>query len=275
MGKIYKSTWELNQNTKWSKYNNNFWKDFALVVFENDNEMVSKGVSVWNSKINFANDGEIATKGTVIETLNRSLIFENESEMGVSVFVSTTNFYEMLIYFLPWYDKINYTMQNICKVLDTSFRYLEEQTDKIERNLDLDRAIELLGHYEKRLGIKTNDHISYIQRRNQIRAVLNNMHEQITEKAIKELCSAFSNNNSGVEVLRTEKTDVFEIRFVSGGLPNNIDALKTILYKNIPAHIDLEFTFTQNSWDMGTDGGRLKWKDVVDISWTEFNRYKG
>ena len=234
----------------------------------------AKGVKVDRGKVIMETDTEISDVSILVsELMSRTFVMEEETDMQVAIFVSAINFFEMLIYFLPWYDKINPTFINLCRVLDVSYRYMEEQVAGVERNLNLDTAIEMLPYFEKRLGIRTIPDISYKQRRRQVQAVLNLMHKQTDEETIKELCSAFSNNNAGAEIYRTENPYVFEIRFVANGLPNNLEEFERMLRINMPADLDWKFTYTQKTWEEVS--GRVRWRDLEPISWSEFNEYKG
>lgn len=271
---IFESSFGTVKRRTWSSLRDNQWRDFALVLMEMDQELEAKGVKVDRGKVGMETDTEMSDVSILVsELMTKSLVLEEETDMQVAIFVSAINFFEMLIYFLPWYDKINPTFINLCKVLDISFRYMEEQVAGVERNLNLDTAIEMLPYFEKRLGIRTIPDISYKQRRRQVQAVLNLMHKQTDEETIKELCSAFSNNNAGAEIYRTENPYVFEIRFVANGLPNNLEEFERMLRINMPADLDWKFTYTQKTWEEVS--GRVRWRDLEPINWSEFNEYKG
>lgn len=275
MGKIiFESSYGTVKKRTWSSLRSNQWQDFALVLMEMDQELQAKGVKVDRGKVGMETDIEMSDVSILVsELMTKTLVMEEETDMQVAIFVSAINFFEMLIYFLPWYDKINPTFINLCRVLDVSYRYMEEQVAGVERNLNLDTAIEMLPYFEKRLGIRTIPDISYKQRRRQVQAVLNLMHKQTDEETIKELCSAFSNNNAGAEIYRTENPYVFEIRFVANGLPNNLEEFERMLRINMPADLDWKFTYTQKTWEEVS--GRVRWRDLEPISWSEFNEYKG
>lgn len=271
---IYESSYGTVKKRTWSSLRDNQWRDFALVLMEMDQELEAKGVKVDRGKVIIETDTEMSDVSILVsELMSRTLVMEEETDMQVAIFVSAINFFEMLIYFLPWYDKINPTFINLCRVLDVSYRYMEEQVAGVERNLNLDTAIEMLPYFEKRLGIRTIPDISYKQRRRQVQAVLNLMHKQTDEETIKELCSAFSNNNAGAEIYKTENPYVFEIRFVANGLPNNLEEFERMLRINMPADLDWKFTYTQKTWEEVSD--RVRWRDLEPISWSEFNEYKG
>lgn len=269
---IFESSYGAIKDTKWSSLRPHQWQDFALLLMELDQEMNAQGVQVERGRLETETDTSMSARTVLAEILDKSLILEDETDLTVAIFVSTINFYERLMDYLPWYDKINPTFDHLCRVLDISFRYLEEQIARVERNLNLDTTIELLPYFERRLGIASNPDLSYRQRRRQIQAVLNLMHKQIDEKSIKALASAFSSNEAGVEVLRTEQPYVFEIRFVANGLPNNLEEFEHILRVNMPADLDWKFTYTQNTWKQATDG--LRWRDLAPVSWQKINQYK-
>ncbi len=269
---IFESSYGAIKDTKWSSLRPHQWQDFALLLMELDQEMNAQGVQVERGRLETETDTSMSARTVLAEILDKSLILEDETDLTVAIFVSTINFYERLMDYLPWYDKINPTFDHLCRVLDISFRYLEEQIARVERNLNLDKTIELLPYFERRLGIASNPDLSYRQRRRQIQAVLNLMHKQIDEESIKALASAFSSNEAGVEVLRTEQPYVFEIRFVANGLPNNLEEFEHILRVNMPADLDWKFTYTQNTWKQATDG--LRWRDLAPVSWQKINQYK-
>ncbi|NMW85504.1 DUF2313 domain-containing protein [Peptoniphilus sp. AGMB00490] len=275
MGKlIFESSYGTVNKKTWSSLRNNQWQDFALILMEISQDLQVKGVKVDRGKVEMEADTEFGDVSILVsEIMGKILLLEDETDMQVAIFVSAINFFEMLIYFLPWYDKINPTFINLCRVLDISYRYMEEQVARVDRNLNLDSAIEMLPYFEERLGIRTDPDISYKQRRRQIQAVLNLMHKQTDEEAIKGLCSAFSNNNAGVEVLKTENPYVFEIRFVANGLPNNLDEFERMLRINMPADLNWIFTYTQRTWKEATKD--MRWRDLEPITWKSFNEYKG
>lgn len=275
MGKlIFESSYGTVSKRTWSSLRNNQWQDFALVLMEMDQELQAKGVKVDRGKAIMETGTEFEDVSILVsEIMEKTLLLEDETDMQVAIFVSAINFFEMLMYFLPWYDKINPTFEHLCRVLDISFRYIEEQTARVERNLNLDTAIELLPYFEKRLGIKTDNDLGYRQRRNQVQAVLNLMHKQTDEETIKDLCKAFSNNDAGVEIYRTINPYVFEIRFVANGLPNNLDEFERMLEINMPADLEWKFTYTQNTWKEATKD--VRWRDLEPKSWKEFNEYEG
>lgn len=271
---IYESSYGTIKKRTWSSLRDNQWQDFALILMEMEHDLELKGVKVNRGKLSLETDTEFENVSFLLsEILNKSLLLEEETEMQVAIFVSAINFFEMLMDYLPWYDKINDTFINLCRVLDIAFRILEEQSARVQRNLNLDTAIELLPYFEKRLGIRTNPNLSYKQRRRQIQAVLKAMHSQTNEEVVKNLCSDFSNNNAGVEIYKTEQPYVFEIRFVENGLPNNLDEFERILGIVMPADLDWKFTYTQNTWEQATKD--IRWRDLESISWTKFNEYKG
>lgn len=271
---IYESSYGTIKKRTWSSLRNNQWQDFALILMEMEHDLETKGVKVDRGKVGIETDTEFDDVSFLLsEILNKSLLLEEETEMQVAIFVSAINFFEMLMDYLPWYDKINDTFINLCRVLDIAFRIIEEQTARVQRNLNLDTAIELLPYFEKRLGIRTNPDLSYKQRRRQIQAVLKAMHSQTNEDVVKNLCSAFSNNDAGVEIYKTENPYIFEIRFVANGLPNNLDEFERILGVVMPADLDWKFTFTQNTWKQATKD--IRWRDLEPISWAKFNEYKG
>lgn len=269
---IFDSNWEAISTWTWNDLVNHQYKDFALVRYELETEIEAQGIQVEFGKTSMATTASMSVKGIVVESLTAPLAYQAFTDMSVAIFVSDRDFYSMMMYHLPWYDKINLTFQHLLRVFDTEFRYLEEQIGRVERNLFLDTAIEKLEDFELHLGIKTNRNLSYNQRRNQIQAKLHAMHEQTTTKLIKKVCSAFSDNESGVDVFPTKTEGLFEIRFNQNGLPNNWEELEKTLEIMFPADEAWKFTFTQDTWDDKKD---VRWMDMETVTWDKFNEYGG
>lgn len=270
--RIYRSMWHTIDE-KWEALTPHQWKDFALIALESEHAFTAKSVLGELAQISMDHVTEMSSRVVVGELVHRALVLENHTDMSIAVFVSTINFYKMLLDYLPWYDQINPTMQAICRAFDVIYRYLEQYLSQVERNLDIDTAIEMLEHYESVLGIKTDKDLSYKQRRGQVKAVMQSMHQQVTEGNIAKLSAAFSNNHSKAEVLRTDKRDVFDIRFVANGLPNNMDGLEAMLKKSMPAHLAWEISYTQNPWSEIVKK-RYRWRDVTSYTWKSINEYK-
>lgn len=270
--RIYRSTWRAIDD-RWQELTPHQWKDFALIAFESGHAFTAKSVLGELAQISMDHVTEMSSGVVVGELLRDALILEEQSDMSIAIFVSAINFYKMLLDYLPWYDQINPTMQALCRALDVVFRYLEQYLSQVERNLDIDTAIEMLAHYERVLGIKTDTDLSYKQRRGQVKAVMQSMHQQVTEENIARLAAAFSNNNAKAEIKRTAKRDVLDIRFVANGLPNNMEGLESMLKKSMPAHLAWEISCAQNPWSEITKK-RYRWRDVTSYTWTDINEYK-
>lgn len=266
-----RSTWQLQKNKSWQSHENDAWNVFALTQPTTDTDLTTYGTRVDRGKMTASTETDMALWAYVTEHLRRPFVLAEETEMSVAIFVSTTNFYDMLMYYLPWYDKINPTFKALCAALDVYFRYLEEQKARIDRNLDLDSAIEILPQWELRLGIEVNSHLSYEQRRRQIYAVKMLAHQQVTKETIAILCRAFSANDSGVEIYPHDTApNTFVIEFVSGGLPNNLEGLESVLRRSMPADLSWTFTYKQSPWRRLK---RYRWGDVTAKTWAEINRY--
>ena len=147
------------------------------------------------------------------------------------------SFSDMIIHFLPWYDKTNKTFINIANALDGAFDIIDKNLFLIDRNLNLDSAQEVISHFEKLLGIVNSEDLSFSDRRNRIKAVINLMHSQITEDALKKLCSAFSRDGSFVHIERSDIVDTFNILFRSFGYPKYMHDLIIFLNKEMPSHL--------------------------------------
>lgn len=258
-------------NRKWQDLRTHRWNDFALLMLEEESNLKAKNVlSELSSRLNFRADTYLQATNLLIEYIDKRLVLSETTEMNVAIFISVINFYEWLIYLFPWYDKINKTFQNNARAIDVAFRYLEEQIARVERNLNLDSAIEALEIWERMLDIKTNRNLSFEQRRRQIGIVNRLRFDQVNEENIKLLIRSFSNNNSEVEITRSDKDYVFDIKFVAGGLPNNADELDRQLRKFMPADEDWKFSYTQRPWE-NISQKKIVWGSAKAFSWKDFN----
>ena len=146
-----------------------------------------------------------------------------------------------MVSYLPWYDKENITFIDFLKALETSFLYLEEESEKVRRNLNLNTSVEMLDLYEKRLGIPNHENLSYGQRREQIQSIINLMHIQTTRPRVEKVVEAFTNSKYPVSIINTDEIDVLEIDIIANDLIINLNELWMVLNKVMPAHLMFGF----------------------------------
>lgn len=146
---------------------------------------------------------------------------------------------DAMVDYLPWYDKENEIIVNVCRCLGLTFRDLDRKYDFIYSNLFLDTAVEMLPLFIKKLGLKVGDGASIEDKRNLIQAYMHYLHQQTTEKIVAEMVEGTLNGENKVEILKNIEQDVYDI-YMKVSLLNkqNIDMVDKLLRKILPAHLD-------------------------------------
>ena len=126
-----------------------------------------------------------------------------------------------------------------------------------------------LNYWEKEYGITTDATISDVLRKESILAKIRGM-GTITKAQIKQIANTYS----GSEVELTENTAQYKflIKFVGNkGIPANMVGLTNTINEIKPAHLDFDFIYSFNTWDMIT---YLTWSNVSNKTWTEIKTYE-
>lgn len=146
---------------------------------------------------------------------------------------------DALVDYLPWYDKENEIIVNVCRALELAFRDLDKKYDFIYSNLFLDTAVDMLPLFIKKLGLKVSDGASIEDKRNLIQAYMHYLHQQTTEKIVAEMVEGTLNGENKVDILKNIEQDVYDI-YIKVSLLNkqNIDMVDKLLRKILPAHLD-------------------------------------
>lgn len=146
---------------------------------------------------------------------------------------------DAMVDYLPWYDKENELIVNVCRCLELAFRDLDKKYDFIYSNLFLDTAVDMLPMFIKKLGLKVSDGASIEDKRGLIQAYMHYLHQQTTEKIVAEMVEGTLNGENKVEILKNIEQDVYDI-YMKVSLLNkqNIDMVDKLLRKILPAHLD-------------------------------------
>lgn len=146
---------------------------------------------------------------------------------------------DAMVDYLPWYDKENEIIVNVCRCLELAFRDLDKKYDFIYSNLFLDTAVDMLPMFIKKLGLKLSDGASIEDKRGLIQAYMHYLHQQTTEKIVAEMVEGTLNGENKVEILKNIEQDVYDIYMKVSLLNNqNIDMVDKLLRKILPAHLD-------------------------------------
>ena len=64
---------------------------------------------------------------------------------------------DAMVDYLPWYDKENEIIVNVCRSLELAFRDLDKKFDFVYSNLFLDTAVDMVPLFIKKLGLKVSE----------------------------------------------------------------------------------------------------------------------
>lgn len=146
---------------------------------------------------------------------------------------------DAMVDYLPWYDKENEIIVNVCRCLELGFRDLDKKYDFIYSNLFLDTAVEMLPLFIKKLGLKVSDGASIEDKRNLIQAYMHYLHQQTTEKIVVEMVEGTLNGKNKVEIVKSIEQDVYDIYMkVNMDYYQDMDTVFKLLRKILPAHLD-------------------------------------
>lgn len=145
---------------------------------------------------------------------------------------------DAMVDYLPWYDKENLIIVNVCRCLELAFRDLDKKYDFVYSNLFLDTAVDMLPMFIKKLGLKVSDGASIEDKRGLIQAYMHYLHQQTTEKIVAEMVEGTINGDVEAELSRDKEVDVFNLDIkVRSMVNNNLDDVEKMLRKILPSHL--------------------------------------
>lgn len=145
---------------------------------------------------------------------------------------------DAMVDYLPWYDKENELIVNVCRCLELAFRDLDKKYDFIYSNLFLDTAVDMLPMFIKKLGLKVSDGASIEDKRGLIQAYMHYLHQQTTEKIVAEMVEGTINGDVEAEIIRDKEVDVFNLDIkVRSMVTNNLEDVEKMLKKILPSHL--------------------------------------
>lgn len=257
------NTWQDISVLTWDDLSAYQWMDFRIALMDTETEQLSTGVAVERSYTTATVITEVDVQG--VKIVQTPVVIRTETEMIVNIVVSNRDYQSIMLNYLPKYERKSKPFVEIIKAYDKEFRRLEQDTEIVNRNMFLDTAIERLNIYERDLAIESINDLDYRQRREQVVSRNRASFEQTIEVTIKTVAAAYSNGE--VEVFETAIEGVYEIRFIgTRGAPDNLPGLKKALDIIMPAHLELTYVFTYNTWESIS---HLTWDDVAKYTWDE------
>jgi len=256
---------ELNTYT-WEELSQYRWEDFYLALMETSTELEVQGVRI--EKTGAVNEviTELNAQGVRVEF--SLVIMEQETEMSVGFVVTERDYLSEMLSYLPSYERKSSVIIETLGAYDIGFKELEHMLDVSERNLFVDTAVEALPIFEKDLGLTPQNELDYEQRRQQIISRFRASLKQTTEETIKNVARAFKNGE--IEINKTDTPGVFEIKFTGIGIPDNLKGFKRVIDIIMPAHLQIEYTFTFNTWDVVSN---VTWGQASSMTWEEFREW--
>ncbi|PJH64174.1 hypothetical protein, partial [Salmonella enterica] len=104
----------------------------------------------------------------------------------------------------------------------------------------------------------------YEQRRQQILSRFRAGLEQTTEESIKNVAIAFDNGE--IDINKTDTPGVYNIRFIGIGIPDNLAGFIQVIDIIMPAHLEVTYEFTFNTWSMVDD---ITCGEASGMTWNE------
>lgn len=145
---------------------------------------------------------------------------------------------DAMVDYLPWYDKENEVIVNVCRCLELAFRDLDKKYDFIYSNLFLDTTVDMLPLFMKKLGLKVSEGASIEDKRNLIQAYMHYLHQQTTEKIVAEMVEGTINGDVEAELSKDKEVDVFNLDIkVRSMVTNNLEDVENMLKKILPSHL--------------------------------------
>lgn len=145
---------------------------------------------------------------------------------------------DAMVDYLPWYDKENEIIVNVCRCLELAFRDLDKKYNFVYSNLFLDTAVDMLPLFIKKLGLKLSDGARIEDKRNLIQAYMHYLHQQTTEKIVAEMVEGTINGDVEAELSRDKEVDVFNLDIrVRSMVTNNLEDVEKMLKKILPSHL--------------------------------------
>ena len=269
MHAIPNPTWNGVVSYTWADLTPHQWECFRLALYETITEQSTVGVKIDSNNSNMIVITEMKPVGVLI--LQSPVIMQSESEMVTNIVVSEKDYNTDMLRRLPTYERKSRTIQEIIKSYDREFRNTEQQLEVVERNQQIDTAVENLKIFERDLGIRNRAVLNYKQRREQIISRNIASFSQTTEAVIKQVAAAYSNGD--VDVNPTNVPGVYEIKFVgTRGIPDNLDGLKDAINIVVPAHLQFDYAFTFNSWSFIAN---KTWGGVSHMTWNDLRTWEG
>ena len=162
---------------------------------------------------------------------------------------------------LPSFYKESNSVVDIQGALEKERSILEENIKNLINDLFVITS-ENIERWEKLVGIKIDVSKELEFRKTNVIARIRGK-GTTTVDLIKNVSISYSNGY--VDVIEDNKNYKFIVRFVGQkGIPINLDDLKNAIEEIKPAHLQVEYKFIYNTWDMIS---HLTWNEASTSTW--------
>lgn len=166
-----------------------------------------------------------------------------------------------LINGLPSFYQESKQVVDIQTSLEKEREILEINIKKLINDLFV-LSCEDIDRWEKLLGIKTDISKELEFRKTNVLARIRGK-GPTTIELIKNVSESYS--NAEVDVIEDNENYSFTVKFVGmKGIPTNLDDLKKAIDEIKPAHLNVEYSFTYNTWEMIK---HLTWNEANTSTW--------
>jgi len=166
--------------------------------------------------------------------------------------------------YLPSFYNVSNVVINIQNAIEIEEKALKEVTQDLFKQLFIDTATWGLSYWERYLNISSESTKPYEYRRTVIKSKLRGT-GTTTVAMIKNVAESFS--NGAVDIVEDNGNYKFTIKFIGVlGIPPNLEDFKAAIEEIKPAHLNVVYEFTYNTWGVVS---KLKWSEAKLRTWDE------
>lgn len=164
---------------------------------------------------------------------------------------------------LPSFYKNSKEVINIQETLENERIELEKKIKVLINDLFVITS-ENISEWEKFVGIKSDVTKPLEFRKTNVIARIRGK-GTTTKDLIKSVSESYANTE--VDVIEKNNIYSFIVKFIGiKGIPENLDDLRKAIEEIKPAHLDVNYEFTYNTWQMVS---HVTWGEVGNITWEQ------
>lgn len=169
---------------------------------------------------------------------------------------------DILMSYVPNFISKSNVFSNIYNSQGKELDVLGSDLVDLQNQCFIDTATWSLDMWEQFLDIKTDTSKSYADRQSVVKSKIRGI-GTVTVTMMKNVANSFQNGE--VDVIEHSEKYSFEVKFVSTkGIPPNLQDLKNAIELIKPAHLDVSYSFTYNTWQQISN---LTWLIASNYTW--------